>query len=99
MFALGIRHIGETTARALAKAFGTFKNLRAAIAAASKAAPGPDYLRLTRLKGLGPKSAEALIQYASAHTKHGGICSPTNRTTLQLWPMSLREFVWRVRRL
>ncbi len=71
LFALGIRHVGETTARALAKAFGTYEAFRDAIAAASKQAPGPDYLRLTHLKGLGPKSAETLMQYAKSHT-HGG---------------------------
>ncbi len=72
LFALGIRHVGETTAKALAKAFGTYEAFREAVVAASKQAPGPDYLRLTHLKGLGPKSAETLMQYAKTHAAHGG---------------------------
>jgi DNA ligase (NAD+) len=65
LFALGIRHIGETTGRDLAKAFGTIEGVRAAIAAAAKDRPGPNYLRLMEVSGLGPKTAEALIQHWS----------------------------------
>jgi DNA ligase (NAD+) len=65
LFALGIRHIGETTARDLAKLFGTFDALRTAIASADTARPGPNYRRLINLKGLGPKTAETLMQHAS----------------------------------
>ena len=64
LFALGIRHIGETTARDLAKLFGTAGDVRAAIANAAAARPGPDYRRLVNLKGLGPKTAETLMQHA-----------------------------------
>ena len=63
LFALGIRHIGETTARDLAKAFGTFENFRATLVAAAKDRPGPDYLRVMDVPGLGPKTAETLILY------------------------------------
>ncbi len=65
LFALGIRHVGESTAKALAKAFGTFAAFRAAVAAAAVGRPGPHYLQLMGLKGLGPKTAEALISYAT----------------------------------
>jgi DNA ligase (NAD+) len=63
LFALGIRHIGETTARDLAKAFGTSESFRAALDAAAKDRPGPSYLRLMAVGGLGPKTAETLIQH------------------------------------
>jgi DNA ligase (NAD+) len=66
LFALGIRHIGETTARDLAKAFSTIETLRAAIEAAAKDRPGPNYLRLMGINGLGPKTAEALMQHWSS---------------------------------
>ncbi len=65
LFALGIRHIGETTARDLAKLFGTFDALRTAIANATSERPGPHYRRLVNLKGLGPKTADALMQHAA----------------------------------
>ena len=64
LFALGIRHIGETTARDLAKLFGSYDDLRTAIATAAAARPGPDYRRLVNQKGLGPKTAETLMQHA-----------------------------------
>ncbi len=65
LFALGIRHVGETTSRDLAKLFGTFDALRSAIANAAAARPGPSYRRLVNLKGLGPKTTETLMLYAS----------------------------------
>ena len=40
LFALGIRHIGETTAKDLAKAYGTFEALRAAVDAAIRRRQG-----------------------------------------------------------
>ncbi len=63
LFALGIRHVGETTSRDLAKLFGTFEDVRRAIASAAAARPGPSYRRLVNLKGLGPKTAETLMQH------------------------------------
>ncbi len=70
LFALGIRHVGETTARDLARAYGTFDKLRAALQAAEVARPGPDYRRMIEIPGLGPKSAEAIMQHA-AHLSTG----------------------------
>ena len=63
LFALGIRHVGETTAKDLAKAFGALDVLRAAVDQAARARPGPDYLRLTGIKGLGKKSAESIMDH------------------------------------
>ena len=62
LFALGIRHVGETTARDIARAFGTFEAFREQLDLATKARPGPDYRRLVTTKGLGPKTAETLMQ-------------------------------------
>jgi len=62
LFALGIRHVGETTARDLARAFGTYEAFRAQLDLASKARPGDNYRRLVTAQGLGPKTAETLMQ-------------------------------------
>jgi DNA ligase (NAD+) len=61
IFALGIRHVGETTGRDLARALGSAEALRdVAIAAASDAeARG----RLTDIGGIGPVVAQALIDF------------------------------------
>jgi DNA ligase (NAD+) len=72
LFALGIRHVGETTSKGLAKAFGTYDAFRTALDAAGVAKAGAAYQRLMRLKGLGPKAAEALMQYAAAHKRPVG---------------------------
>ncbi len=61
LFALGIRHVGETTARDIARAFGSYAAFAEQLALASKARPGPDYRRLVTTKGLGPKTAETLM--------------------------------------
>jgi DNA ligase (NAD+) len=71
LFALGIRHVGETTARDIAKAFGSLEAVRAAIAAAAREAPGADWRRIMGLSGVGAKSAEAIMRHLSAGRAHG----------------------------
>ncbi|MBN9277008.1 MAG: NAD-dependent DNA ligase LigA [Hyphomicrobium sp.] len=66
LFALGVRHVGETTARDLARAFGTYETFRTQVDLASKARPGASYRRLVTAKGLGPKTAETLMQAIAA---------------------------------
>jgi DNA ligase (NAD+) len=61
IFALGIRHIGETTARDLARAFGTWQVFRAAVERAIEGQPSPAWRRLTSIPGVGTKTAEAAI--------------------------------------
>ncbi len=68
LFALGIRHVGETTARDIARAFGTFDAFREQLDLASNARPGQDYRRLVTAKGVGPKTAETLMQALAART-------------------------------
>ena len=62
LFALGIRHVGETTARDLAKAYGTWEAVKAAIDSAGAQRPGRHYQRMIGVKGLGPKTAETIMQ-------------------------------------
>jgi DNA ligase (NAD+) len=61
LFALGIRHVGEVTARDLARAFGSAEAVRElAIAAADDAQARS---RLTEVNGIGPVVAQALIDF------------------------------------
>jgi DNA ligase (NAD+) len=64
IYALGIRHIGETTARDLAKALRTLEAFRAAATAA--AAGGKDstaYQELDAIEGIGATVIDALIDF------------------------------------
>lgn len=61
LYALGIRHVGEVTARDLARAFG---GAEAVQAAALAAAEDPEARgRLTDIGGIGPVVAQALIDF------------------------------------
>ncbi|KPF76522.1 aromatic ring-opening dioxygenase LigA [alpha proteobacterium AAP81b] len=61
LFALGIRHIGEVTARDLARHFGTAEAVRdAALAAAGDSSA---LARLTAIDGIGPVVSEALVDF------------------------------------
>jgi DNA ligase (NAD+) len=62
IFGLGIRHIGETTARLLARHYGSFEALRAAgIAAADEASP--ERQELGAIDSVGPTVVEALVEF------------------------------------
>jgi DNA ligase (NAD+) len=61
IYALGVRHVGETNARRLARHFPDFESLRAA---ASAAEPGSEaYAHFDEIDGLGPVVAEALHDF------------------------------------
>src|SRR5690606_12610391 len=66
IYALGIRHIGETTAKDLAKAFGSWEKFRAAVEAAI--ASGKDseaYRDIDDIEGIGEVVVDALIDFFS----------------------------------
>jgi DNA ligase (NAD+) len=66
IYALGIRHIGETTARDLAKALGTLEAFRTAAAAAAKGGKDSDaYRDLDNIEGIGATVVDALIDFFS----------------------------------
>ena len=66
IYALGIRHIGETTARDLAKALGSFEALRAAGLAAAKGGKDSDaYQELDNIEGIGATVVDALVGFFS----------------------------------
>ena len=62
IFALGIRHVGETTARALARAYGTAQHFRDEMIAAEKM-EGDAWNELNAVEGIGEIVAEAVVQF------------------------------------
>ncbi|HZH51342.1 MAG TPA: NAD-dependent DNA ligase LigA [Microvirga sp.] len=62
IFALGIPHVGETSARLLARHFGTFDALRETARAAADPA-SEAHADLTSIGGIGPVVAEAIIEF------------------------------------
>ncbi|MFO1185653.1 MAG: NAD-dependent DNA ligase LigA [Bauldia sp.] len=70
IFALGIRHIGESNAKLLARAYGTFAAFEAAMAAAAADPEGEARQRLTEIAGIGDVLADALVEFhAEAHNQ------------------------------
>ena len=66
IYALGIRHVGETTARDLAKALGTIEAFRAAAEAATAGGRGSDaYQDLDNIEGIGATVIDALVAFFS----------------------------------
>ncbi len=62
IFGLGIRHVGETNARLLARNYGSFEALREAVAAAADP-DSPQRQELDAIDGVGPTVVEALLQF------------------------------------
>ena len=60
VFALGIRHVGETTANLLARTYGSWGAIAAAVAAAAGERPGPAFRRMIAIDGVGEKTARTL---------------------------------------
>jgi DNA ligase (NAD+) len=64
IFALGIRHVGETTARDLAKALGSIDAFRAAAEAATKGGKDSEaYREIDNIEGIGETVVDALIDF------------------------------------
>jgi DNA ligase (NAD+) len=64
IYALGIRHVGETTARDLARSLGTVEALRtAATAAARGGADSEAYRELDNIEGIGQAVLDALVAF------------------------------------
>ena len=64
LFALGVRHIGEATSRALARKYGSMAALLARIDEAIAGRPGLALHRLQAVEGVGPTSQQRLLQMA-----------------------------------
>ncbi|MHA1543549.1 MAG: NAD-dependent DNA ligase LigA [Alphaproteobacteria bacterium] len=62
LFALGIRHIGESNARLLARTYGTFEIFQDAVQKAADEV-SEAHLDLLNIDGIGPKVAETLVDF------------------------------------
>jgi DNA ligase (NAD+) len=64
IYALGIRHIGETTARDLARAFSSAEEFRAAVQAAVEGGrDGEAYRDIDNIEGIGETAVDALVDF------------------------------------
>jgi DNA ligase (NAD+) len=63
IFGLGIRHVGENTSALLARHCETVEAFLSAADVAAAQAPGPAYLALATVEGVGPVNLEALIAF------------------------------------
>ncbi|PWC66668.1 aromatic ring-opening dioxygenase LigA [Azospirillum sp. TSH7] len=61
IYALGIRHVGEVTAKSLARQYKTMQGWVDGMLAAERAMPGQDWRDLHELKGVGRATADAII--------------------------------------
>ena len=62
IYALGIRHVGETTAKLLARSYGTYADFSAAMQAAAHA-EGDAWEDLNRIEGIGEVVARAIVEF------------------------------------
>ncbi|MBM3561626.1 MAG: NAD-dependent DNA ligase LigA [Alphaproteobacteria bacterium] len=84
IYALGVRHVGETNARRLARHFGDFESLRET---ASAAAPGSDAReRINSIDGVGPVVAEALHDFFAEPHNEREIDALLKQITLEPMP-------------
>jgi DNA ligase (NAD+) len=63
LFALGMRHIGETTARLIAGRYETLEQLRDRLKAAADDREGEAWAELNAIDGIGATVAEALVDF------------------------------------
>ncbi|MCP5361629.1 MAG: NAD-dependent DNA ligase LigA [Hyphomicrobiales bacterium] len=69
IYALGIRHVGETTAKMLARHYGSYHTFEAAMRAAEGEA-GEAWEGLLAIDGIGPAAAQELVAfYAEPHNR------------------------------
>ena len=60
IYALGMRHVGETTARLLARSYGSIEAFRTAMLAAARDRDGEAFAELDNIEGIGPTVAAAI---------------------------------------
>ncbi|WP_042694966.1 NAD-dependent DNA ligase LigA [Azospirillum sp. B506] len=63
IYALGIRHIGEVTAKSLARQYKTMQGWVDGMLAAEQAMPGQEWRDLHALSGVGPVTADTIIAW------------------------------------
>jgi DNA ligase (NAD+) len=63
IFALGIRHVGETNAKLLARHYGTIDALRDGVTAAAAGPESEAYQDLNAVEGIGEVVADAIVEF------------------------------------
>jgi DNA ligase (NAD+) len=63
IFALGIRHVGETNAKLLARHYGTIEALRDGVTAAAAGPESEAYQDLNAVEGIGEVVADAIVEF------------------------------------
>jgi DNA ligase (NAD+) len=63
IYALGIRHVGETTAKLLARFYGSIEHFRGAMIDASKGMDSEAFKELDNIEGIGEVVAEAIADF------------------------------------
>lgn len=63
IYGLGIRHVGETTGRLLARSYGTFDAFRTAMTEAARDADSASYRELVDIDGIGTVVADAIVEF------------------------------------
>jgi len=63
IFALGIRHVGETTAKVLARSYGDITAFKTAMIAASQGKDSEAWLDLHNIDGIGETVAAAIVEF------------------------------------
>jgi DNA ligase (NAD+) len=63
IYALGIRHVGETTAKLLARFYGSVEHFRAAMIEASQGKDSESFKELDNIEGIGEVVAEAIADF------------------------------------
>ena len=63
IYGLGVRHIGETTAKVLARSYETPERLRSEMLTASNGHEGEAFAELNNIDGIGQVVAEALVEF------------------------------------
>ena len=82
IFALGIRHVGESTAKVLARHFLTLEALRETAIAARE--PDSEARKaLTAIDGIGPVMAEALVDFFTEQHNAEAVADLLTHVTLQ----------------
>jgi DNA ligase (NAD+) len=66
LFGLGIRNIGEQTSIALARAYLNWPDLEAAVMRATGSLPGPDWVALGSIEGVGPVNLGLVTSFGAA---------------------------------
>ena len=63
IYALGIRHVGETTARLLARTYGSIESFRGSMVDAAAHPEGEAFADLDNIEGIGPAVARAIAEF------------------------------------